>query len=444
MKVRALGCALLFFLGSSTQNLPAQKPSSKLDSVEQGRMEDMLREIWKSVKKDYYDPNFRGIDIDARYREYNAKVDSARTPSEAFHVIAAFLSGFHDSHLFFVPPNRNLRFDSGYRMEMVGERCFVTLVKPKTDAAEKLRPGDEIAHFQGYTVSRDDFHDIDYFFHRLSPLPVEQLDIFTPEGERKSVDIKSSFREVKRSLVVSINGMDPENSDLWDEISESEKAVDRLTERTIETDKVLYWKMPMFRADAMMLAGIFDKARKHPALIIDLRDNGGGSVVTLEHLIGHLFDHDIKIADLVSRKSEKPMIAKADAKPYTGKVIVLVNSRSASASELFARVIQLEHRGTIVGDISAGAVMESRFYSDSVGLDTKVFYATSITFANLLMADGKSLENVGVVPDEKVLPSAKDLANHLDPVMSRAAKLADVELTPVEAGKLFPYLWENL
>jgi C-terminal processing protease CtpA/Prc len=164
----------------------------------------------------------------------------------------------------------------------------------------------------------------------------------------------------------------------------------------------------------------------------------------LEHLVGHLFDHEVKLADRVSRKPEKPMIAKATGKPYTGKVIVLINSRSASASEVLARVLQLEHRGTVVGDTSAGAVMQSRFFPDSVGLETKIFYGTSITDANLIMADGKSLENVGVTPDEKVLPSAKDLADNLDPAMSRAAELAGVKLTSSEAGKLFPYLWGSL
>lgn len=441
MRFRVLCCiSISLILGPALQNLHAQKAPPKLDSVERVRMEDMLREIWKSVKKNYYDPNFRGIDIDARYHEYNTQLDKATTPSAAFHVIAAFLSGFHDSHLFFVPPARNLRFDSGYRMEMVGDRCFVTIVKPKTDAFEKLHPGDEIVHFQGYTITRNDFHDIDYFFHHLSPLPVEQLDIFAPGGERRAVDVKSSFREMKRTLVIG----DEENNDLWDEFREAEQNANRYEERTVETDKVLYWKMAQFRADSITLDGIFDKARNHPTLILDLRDNGGGSVDTLEHLVGHLFDHDVKIAELASRKPEKPMIAKANSKPYTGKVIVLINSRSASASEILARVLQLEHRGTIVGDTSSGAVMEARFFPDSVGLDTKVFYATSITYANLIMADGKSLENIGVTPDEKVLPSAKDLANNLDPAMSRAAELADVKLTPAEAGKLFPYLWADL
>jgi C-terminal processing protease CtpA/Prc len=441
MRFRVLCCiSISLILGPALQNLQAQKAPLKLDSGERVRMEDMFREIWKSVKKNYYDPNFRGIDIDARYHEYNAQLDKAATPSAAFHVIAAFLSGFHDSHLYFVPPGRNLRFDSGYRMGMVGDRCFVTTVKPKTDAFEKLHPGDEIAHFQGFTITRDDFHDIDYFFHHLAPLPVEQLDIFAPGGERRTVDVKSSYREVKRTLIVG----DEENNDLWDELREAEQDEHRYEERTVESDQVLYWKMAEFRADPMTLDGIFDKARRHPTLILDLRDNGGGSVDTLKHLVGHFFDHDVKIADLVSRKPEKPMIAKADSRPYKGKVIVLINSRSASGSELLARVLQLEHRGIIVGDTSSGAVMEARFLQDSVGLDTKVFYGTSITYANLIMADGKSLENVGVTPDEKILPSAKDLANNLDPAMSRAAELADVKLTPAEAAKLFPYLWAAL
>ena len=285
MRLCVLCCLLIFLiLGPIPQNLHAQKAPSTLDSVERVRMQDMFREIWKSIKKNYYDPNFRGIDIDARYHEYSAQLDKATTPSAAFHVVAAFLSGFHDSHLFFVPPDRNLRFDSGYRMEMVGDRCFVTRVKPKTDAFEKLHPGDEVAHFQGYTVTRADFHEIDYFFHHLSPAPAEQLDIFAPDGERRTIDIKSSYREVKRTLVVD----NQENNDLWDELREAEQDAHRYEERTVETDQVLYWKMAQFRADPMTLDGIFDKARKHPTLILDLRGNGGGSVDTLEHLVGHL------------------------------------------------------------------------------------------------------------------------------------------------------------
>jgi C-terminal processing protease CtpA/Prc len=87
--------------------------------------------------------------------------------------------------------------------------------------------------------------------------------------------------------------------------------------------------------------------------------------------------------------------------------------------------------------------MESRRYQFHQGADTQIFYGASITDADLIMGDGKSLEHLGVVPDELILPSAADLAAGRDPVLARAAKLAGVELDPVKAGQLFPIEWRK-
>ena len=61
----------------------------------------------------------------------------------------------------------------------------------------------------------------------------------------------------------------------------------------------------------------------------------------------------------------------------------------------------------------------------------------------VIMADGKSLEKFGVIPDELVLPSPADMRDKRDPVMSRAAALAGVQLTPEKAGSLFPIEWRK-
>ena len=82
--------------------------------------------------------------------------------------------------------------------------------------------------------------------------------------------------------------------------------------------------------------------------------------------------------------------------------------------------------------------MTSLHFSDQVGLRVGFFYGASITVSDLIMSDGKSLEKVGVTPDEVRLPSPDDLAASRDPVMSYAASLFGVTLDPLEAGKLFP------
>ena len=119
----------------------------------------------------------------------------------------------------------------------------------------------------------------------------------------------------------------------------------------------------------------------------------------------------------------------------------MVDSGSASCSELLARVVQLEHWGTVIGDRSAAAVMEARYYPQSMGAETKIFFGIQVTSANLIMSDGKSLEKIGVTPDELLLPTADDLASGRDPVLTRAVELSGGKLDAGAAGKMFPFEW---
>jgi C-terminal processing protease CtpA/Prc len=143
------------------------------------------------------------------------------------------------------------------------------------------------------------------------------------------------------------------------------------------------------------------------------------------------------------RKEEKVMLAKKAADtPYQGKVIVLVDSDSGSAAELFARTMQIEKRGFVLGDRSAGAVMQSKRHVHTIGGDSVVIFGASITDADIIMTDGKSLEHVGVVPDELFVPTADDLATTSDPVLARALEIAGVQMSPAKAGTLFPIEWK--
>jgi carboxyl-terminal processing protease len=139
---------------------------------------------------------------------------------------------------------------------------------------------------------------------------------------------------------------------------------------------------------------------------------------------------------LERRTERKPLIVKPHH-PFPGKLVVLVDSRSASAAEVFAHVIKMRERGTIVGDRTWGAVMRSIVHSHQIGLDRVVFYGVSVSDAALVMADGARLEGAGVAPHEMVLPAAADLAAGRDPALARALALVGLELSSEEAGRLY-------
>ena len=102
-------------------------------------------------------------------------------------------------------------------------------------------------------------------------------------------------------------------------------------------------------------------------------------------------------------------------------------------------LVQLEKRGKVIGDQTAR--LRNRFAVTQVGLDTIVPYGVSITEADIIMTDGKSLEHFGVTPDEIRLPTAADLAAKRDPVLAYAAALLGVKLSSEKAGELFPIEW---
>jgi carboxyl-terminal processing protease len=171
-------------------------------------------------------------------------------------------------------------------------------------------------------------------------------------------------------------------------------------------------------------------------VVLDLRGNSGGYLNTLYYFLGGMFGTDVKIFDRIGRSSTDPVSVRGRAhNAFMGKLVVLIDSRTASVSEIFARVIQLQTRGTIVGDRSSGRVMETRRYAHG---GSKLPYSVIVAEADIAMSDGKKLENVGVEPDIVVLPTSGDLANSRDPVMAKAVALLGVQLSPEEAAMMFP------
>lgn len=411
-------------------------PQAKdMTNIERGQVESMLLQISNDLTHHYYDPQLHGVDWPAKVSEAREKIKQEKSLNMAMAHIAAALDSLNDSHTFLIPPSRPYILDHGWTLQMVGDKCIVTRVRPGGDAeSHGVKAGDQLLAINGYRLGRDNLWKIEFAFNVLRPLPQLTVTLRNSQGDRKA-GLQALFRQ--RGHVQDLDGETIQRMNLdWEEWAYQQRI------RTVEYgDELMIAKLPSFMIDENAINKVMSSARKRKAVIFDLRENPGGSIEALKTLVGNLFDHDVKICDRVGRNSNKPIVAKSKRNGFDGRLIVLIDSKSASASELMARVVQLEKRGTVIGDRSSGSVMEAREYSYSSGADMVMFYGASITDANLIMSDGQTLEHVGVTPDEVVLPSSADLAAGSDAVLAHAAGLAGVKISPEDAGKLFPYEW---
>lgn len=402
---------------------------------DQGKM--MLNMIRDDLEKYYYDPGFRGMKMDEAFTAATDAIARATFHHEIYNAIAGPLLALDDSHTFFFPPAWSAKIEFGWEMQMIGDHCYLAAIQPGSDAEAKgLLRGDRVLSVDGVRPSRDGMITMLYEHRLLAPRASSSLMIQSPGGKPREVIVKTKVSGEKR---------------LWTKSTDLADLIRGLKDRAYlgrhrlhdAGSELVIWKMPEFDLTREDVHRGIRIARKFPALILDMRGNPGGAVETLENMIGCFIEGETKIGDVKSRERMQPITARKGSVVFEGKLIVLVDSDSGSAAELLARTMQLTGRAKVIGDRSAGAVMMSREYGRRIGSGTTMFFGSSITVADIIMPDGKSLERVGVTPDEVMLPTGEDLAAGRDPVLSHAASLCGVTLDPAKAGALFPIEWKR-
>jgi C-terminal processing protease CtpA/Prc len=411
----------------------------KVNKVEQEQARAILHQVQETIEKHYYDPTFAGIDFRGRFVSADKQIGDQASLAGGLAIVAWAVEGMNDSHTSFIPPLRNVIIDKGWEMGMVGEKCLISAVQPGSDASKQgLRPGDEVLKLESYQPSRATFAKIEYRVSVVAPLAEYHFQVASP-GQVARQLVTKSRQEVFPAQVGGFTGGDTTHQIL--RLIKGYRIVGK--SRFVEMgDKLMIWKLPEFNLQPADTNRYMDSAKKHETLILDLRDNRGGDEEALRWLVGNFFDRDITVGDKVGRTGKEPLRFPARSKnAFIGKLVVLVNSKSASAAEIFARVVQIEKRGTVMGDQTSGEVGRAEVLPLQQGGMSIIHYAVEVTVSRLLMPDGKDIEGNGVVPDTKLLPTQEDMAAGRDPVLAAAALSVGVTISPDEAGKMFPVIW---
>lgn len=190
--------------------------------------------------------------------------------------------------------------------------------------------------------------------------------------------------------------------------------------------------------DRKAVASLLSEAMKAQNIVIDLRNNGGGSTSNLQHLLSFFLPERAEIGTFVNRKladeyktatnrteTDPVEIAKWAPRHYRvlrnvsgvfrGHVVVLVNRRSASASEIVAQALREHLKAPIIGSRSAGAVLASIYIN--LDMDLRL----QIPISDYVSKNFVRLEKNPIVPDF-VVDGARG-ASAEDPALIKALEV---------------------
>ena len=320
------------------------------------------------------------------------------TQTKADDVVQTYLNAFAreiDPHTSYLAPRTAKSFNESMNLSLEGigatlqsedDETSIKSLVPGAPAArsKKLKAGDKIV---GVGQEKGEIEDVVGW--RLE-------DIVDKIKGKKGSKVRLEIEPAKggKSRIITL---------VRDKIRIEDQAA-KLTIEKVDGTNVAVIKIPSFylglTEDVKKLLTEM-QSKNAAALIVDLRENGGGALTEAVGLSG-LFISDgpvVQVRDAYQRirVHEDP----DNAQQYSGPLLVMINRFSASASEIFAAAMQDYNRGIIIGQntYGKGTVQQSRSLNFVYDLDQTPLGLLQYTIQKFYRINGGSTQLKGVAPD---------------------------------------------
>jgi carboxyl-terminal processing protease len=411
----ALGCLLL--LGTA-----AGARRAEYASTPEGRLR-IFDEVWEQVSERYFDPSFHGVNWESLRAELRPRAAEARGGAELYALLRLMLGRLSDPHTRVYAPGesddwRIHRYVSvGVAVRELDGQVVVTDVERDSQARRAgLRAGDAVLSLDGeptaqlvarrlaeQTAAVSDSARLVVVTHLFDGEPDSEVRVtFTRAGEKK--ERVAVLRREPRMRLPSFD------------VRGEEHGV-RLVRFNIFTPEVA----------AQFARALKGELRGARALVIDLRDNGGGETQSMADLASTLLPPGLSLGRFTDRTgavwlepyTRAALVSTPDTFERFGRpVVLLTGARTASAAEVFAASLRETNRASVIGEATCGCVLGIRRrhrLPDGGILDvSEMDYHT---------ADGTRLEGTGLRPDVTVEPTREDLRHHRDRALERALEI---------------------
>lgn len=383
------------------ENVPWSHTSVELDSLWRKRLKNSMLNLKMSGKEDSAIIEL----LKKRYQNQLNRVHLSK-PEDAYQTFMNSVTRAFDPHTQYFSPRNTENFNINMSLSLQGigavlqaedEYTKVVRLVPAgpADKAENLQPADKIVGVgQNY-----DGDMVDVIGWRLD----EVVDLIRgPKGTIVRLDIipADSNNNVTKTIAITRDEVKLEEQSAQKDLliiddGTKQRRIGVIDVPTFYIDfQARMENRPDYKSTTRDVAKLIRDLRVEgiDGLVIDLRNNGGGSLEEAISLTG-LFIPEGPVVQVRSTRGTVEVIKDEDPSTlYDGPIVVLVNRLSASASEIFAGAIQDYGRGIVVGGqtFGKGTVQSLRPLRHG---------QLKITQAKFYRVSGDSTQHQGVIPD---------------------------------------------
>jgi carboxyl-terminal processing protease len=369
--------------------------------------------VWRTINETYYDPAFHGVDWQAVRERYRPRMDAAPNDQEFYAQFETMLAELRDAHTSFnAPPPPGTPPESqpgslGLSLVEIEGQTVVSEVESGSSAARAgVRPGMILRTVNGRPVEEL------YALIRANFAGTSSERAFAVL-QRQAI-LYGGFLPKPRTL--GLSNLDNSTFEVTLEESPATTApAPRVEARRLASGfgyiKFDRWKAPADkRFDAELL-----KLSDTPGLIIDLRANGGGQTDVLLNIASNFFAAPTYTGGFRRRDGTLDRyLTHAPAHLYKQPVVILIDERSASASETFTIFMQESKRAYVIGRQSNGALLNTRIQKIKGGGTLRVSIRAYVS------PNGRVPEGTGVIPDQTIPLTISDLRQGRDAALEAA------------------------
>ncbi|KAF7785696.1 carboxyl-terminal processing protease [Pseudoalteromonas rubra] len=330
---------------------------------------------------------------------------------DAFQIVMNAFARSIEAHTSYLSPRRAEQFKMDMELELEGIGAVLgydedyTIIRSlvpggPADKTEKIKPDDRIVG-----VAQDGEEFVDVIGWRLDDV----VDLIKgPKGTKVRLQyLKGSDTHGTPKVVEIVR----DKIRLEDRAAKSEVFEANYSDLT---SKVGVIEIPSFYNNLSKdVKRELDKLKEQnvDGIIVDLRQNGGGSLYEATQLSGLFIDKGPIVQIHTAYNRVEAQKDSDGVTYYDGPLTVLVDRYSASASEIFAAAMQDYGRAVVIGEqtFGKGTVQQHRGLRKTYDLFDNALGSITYTIAKFYRIDGGSTQNKGVIPDI-LLPSAVEPA----------------------------------